>query len=71
MRHSQKLKALERRRRRGTRLLAAGTSQTEVVRQVGVSRQTVMRWGRVRQEGCMEALRWAPHFGGSERLTET
>ena len=69
MRHSQKLKELERRRRRGARLLAAGESQAEVARRVGVSRQTVMRWERARQEGGMEALRRAPHFGRPERLS--
>src|SRR5271163_2302792 len=69
MRHSQKLKELERRRRRGARLLAGGESQAEVARRVGVSRQTVMRWDRARQEGGMEALRRAPHFGRPERLS--
>jgi transposase len=69
MRHSQKLKELERRRRRGARLLAGGKSQAEVARRVGVSRQTVMRWDRARQEGGMEALCRAPHFGRPERLS--
>jgi transposase len=69
MRHSQKLKELERRRRRGARLLAAGESQAEVARRVGVSRQTVMRWDRAREEGGMEALRRASHFGRPERLS--
>jgi transcriptional regulator with XRE-family HTH domain len=69
MRHSQKLKELERRRRRGARLLAGGESQAEVARRVGVSRQTVMRWDRARQEGGIEALRRAPHFGRPERLS--
>lgn len=69
MRHSQKLKELERRRGRGARLLAGGESQAEVARRVGVSRQTVMRWDRARQEGGMEALRRAPHFGRPERLS--
>ena len=69
MRHSQEMKELERRRRRGARLLAAGESQAEVARRVGVSRQTVMRWERARQEGGMEALRRAPHFGRPERLS--
>jgi transposase len=69
MRHSQKLKKLERRRRRGARLLAAGESQAEVARRVGVSRQTVMRWERARQDGGMEALRRAAHFGRPERLS--
>ena len=49
MKHVEKRKELERRRRRGARLLAAGQAQAEVARQVGVSRQTVMRWERLRQ----------------------
>ena len=69
MRHSQKMKELERRRRRGARLLAAGETQAEVARRVGVSRQTVMRWERARQDGGMEALRRATHFGRPERLS--
>src|SRR5271154_4158042 len=71
MRHSQKLKELERRRRRGARLLAGEKSEAEVARRVGVSRQTVMRWDRARQEGGMEALRRAPPFGRPERLSTT
>jgi transposase len=50
-------------------LLAAGESQAEVARQVGVSRQTVVRWDRARQEGGTEALRRAAHFGRPERLS--
>jgi transposase len=69
MRHAQKLKEMERRRRRGARLLAAGESQAEVARRLGVSRQTVMRWDRTRQDGGMEALRRAQHFGRPERLS--
>lgn len=69
MRHSQKLKVLERRRLRGARLLAAGESQAEVARRVGVSRQTVMRWDRVREQGGVEALRRPRQFGRPERLT--
>lgn len=69
MRHSQKLKLLERRRLRGARLLAAGESQAEVARRVGVSRQTVMRWDRVREQGGLEALRRPGQFGRPERLS--
>jgi transposase len=69
MRHSQKLKLLERRRLRGARLLAAGESQAEVARRVGVSRQTVMRWDRVREQGGVEALRRPRQFGRPERLS--
>jgi transposase len=69
MRHSQKLKLLERRRLRGARLLAAGESQAEVARRVGVSRQTVMRWDRAREQGGLEALRRPAQFGRPERLS--
>jgi transposase len=69
MRHSQKLKVLERRRLRGARLLAGGESQAEVARRVGVSRQTVMRWDRVREQGGVEALRRPKQFGRPERLS--
>jgi len=63
------MKELERRRRRGARLLAAGETQAEVARRLGVSRQTVMRWERTRQAGGMEALRRAEHLGRPERLS--
>jgi transposase len=69
MRHSQKLKALERRRLRGARLLAAGESQAEVARKVGVSRQTVMRWERAREAGGIDSLRRTERFGRPERLS--
>jgi len=70
MRHSEKLKELERRRRRGARLLLAGHSQADVAREVGVSRQTAMRWDRTLKEGGIEALRRPERFGRPERLTE-
>lgn len=55
MRHSQKLMALERRRRGGARLLAVGESQAEVAWQVGVSRQTVVRWERAQVRNRKES----------------
>jgi len=69
MKHAEKLKILERRRLRGARLLAAGESQAEVARRVGVSRQTVMRWDRAREQGGVEALRRPSRFGRPERLS--
>ena len=50
MDNERRLKDLER-RRRGARLLASGLSQAEVARRVGVSRQSVLRWERRREEG--------------------
>lgn len=52
-------------------MLAAGERQAEVARQVGDSRQTMMCFERARQEGGIEALRRAPHFGRPERMTGT
>ncbi len=70
MDNEQRLRELERRRRRGGRLLAAGVLQAEVARRVGVSRQSVSRWEKVRQDGGIEALRRAKRFGRPRRLSE-
>jgi transposase len=40
---------LEQRRRKGMKLLARGTTQADVARELGVSRQTVSVWARARQ----------------------
>ena len=42
---------MERRRRKGMRLLGEGKSQAEVARRCGVSRTTAMRWERARGKG--------------------
>lgn len=66
----QRLKDLERRRRRGARLLAAGKTQADVARRVGVTRTSVARWEAVRQEGGIEALRRPKRFGRPRKLSE-
>ena len=71
VKHVVKRKDLERRRRRWARLLSAGRAQAEVARRVGVSRQTVVRWERLRQQGELDALRRAEHFRRPERLSES
>ena len=70
MDNEQRLKELERRRRRGARLLAAGVAPAEVVRRVGVSRQAVSRWEKLLQAGGLEALRRPKHFGRPRRLSD-
>ncbi len=70
MDNEQRLKDLERRRRRGARLLAAGKAQAEVARRVGVSRQSVSRWEKAREQGGMEALRRPKRFGRPRRLSD-
>lgn len=48
--------AMEGRRRKAMALLDNGVSQSEVARQVGVSRQAVSLWVSARKEGGMKAL---------------
>jgi len=67
----EKLKELERRRRRAARLLAAGTPQAEVARRVAVSRQSVSHWEKLRQEGGMDALRRPKRFGRPRKLSDS
>ena len=45
----ERMEEFRRRRVRGARLLKRGTRPAEVARQVGVSRQSVMRWERALQ----------------------
>lgn len=66
----QRLIEFERRRRRGARLLQAGVKQAEVARRVGVTRTSVSRWEKLRQEGGEEALKRPKRFGRPRRLTD-
>jgi transposase len=70
MDNEQRLIELERRRRRGARLLAAGVTQAEVARRVGVTRTSVSRWERLRQEGGEQALKRPKRFGRPRRLSD-
>ena len=70
MDNERRLIELERRRRRGARLLEAGVAQAEVARRVGVTRTSVSRWEKVRQEGGDEALKRPKRFGRPRRLSE-
>ena len=47
----QQLKELEKRRKRGMRLLAEGLWPAEVARRVGVTRQSVLRWTKLAERG--------------------
>ena len=70
MDNEQRLIGLERRRRRGGRLLQSGIAQAEVARRVGVTRTSVSRWEQLRQEGGIEALRRPRRFGRPRRLSD-
>jgi len=65
----QRLIELERRRRRGARLLDAGVKQAEVARRVGVTRTSVSRWEKLRQQG-EQALKRPKRFGRPRRLSD-
>jgi transposase len=67
MDNERRLKELERRRRRGARLLEAGVPQVEVARRVGVTRTSVSRQEKRWQEGGISALQRPRHF--AVRLT--
>jgi transposase-like protein len=69
MKNEQRLRALEQRRRTAAQLLAVGTPQAEVARRVGVSRQSVSHWEKLRQEGGMEALQRSKCFGRPRKRT--
>jgi transposase len=69
MKSEQKLRELEQRRRSAAQLLAAGMPQAEVARRVGVSRQSVSHWEKLRQEGGMEALQRSKCFGRPPKRT--
>jgi transposase len=66
----QRLKELERRRLRGARLLNNGTHPAEVARQVGVSRQSVMRWERALKGNGVQGLERVEAPGRPRRLSE-
>jgi len=70
MNNKKRLKELERRRKRAARLLAAGKTQAEVARRLGVSRQSVLRWDRVRQDKGAEGLRRPARFGRPRKLND-
>jgi transposase len=61
-------KQVERRRKRGLRLLAQGQSPAAVAKQVGVSERTVRRW---RQEKRERRKRRTGRRGRPSRLTST
>lgn len=70
MDNEQRLVELERRRRRGARLLESGVAQAEVARRVGVTRTSVSRWEKLRREGGLDALRRPERFGRPRRLSD-
>lgn len=66
----QHLKELEKRRKRGMRLLAEGLWPSEVARRVGVTRQSVLRWTKLKDRGGVEALKRPARFGRPPKLDD-
>jgi transposase len=64
----QQLKDLEKRRKRGMRLLADGLWPAEIARRVGVTRKSVLRWTKLKGKGGMEALKRPERFGRPRKL---
>jgi transposase len=58
--HRRDFDALESRRRKAMKLLSEGMSQAEVARRVGVSRVSVLRWKRLRDEKGEKAWKRKP-----------
>src|SRR4030042_4311590 len=68
-RHKRDFEALEKRRLQAARLFGKGKSQAEVVRVLGVSRQSVSRWYRAWQREGEPGLKAAGRAGRKPRLT--
>jgi transposase len=62
--------AFEQVRMQAGALFAAGRSQAEVARQLGVARQVVSRWHARWRQGGLEALRSAGPTGSAPRLSD-
>jgi transposase len=61
---------MEQRRKRAARMFARGTTQADVARELGVSRQSVSRWHADWQRGGTSALKGAGRAGRMPRLSE-
>lgn len=64
----QQSKELEKRRRHRMRLLAEGLWPAEVARHVGVARQSVLHWAKLKKQGGVEALMRPERFGRPPKL---
>lgn len=69
MRDAQVLKEMKRRRVKGARMLLRGEKPAQVARELGVSRQSAMRWERALAEGGLEQIARVGRRGGRFRLS--
>lgn len=70
MRDLQVLKDMKRRRVKGARMLLRGEKPAQVARELGVSRQSVMRWERSLEAGGLARMAKVGKRGGRFRLSE-
>ncbi|ASV12024.1 IS630 family transposase [Leptospira santarosai] len=67
--NEKRLKELEKRRREGIRLLKKGYTCYRIAKELGVSKQSVMRWRDKYEEKGMEGVRWNGVSGRPPKLT--
>ena len=70
MNDKQVLTEMKRRRVRGARMLARGDKPAQVARELGVSRQSVMRWDRALAAQGMGRIAQVGRRGGRYRLSD-
>lgn len=69
MKDAEVLREIKRRRVKGARMLLRGEKPAQVARELGVSRQSVMRWQRALAEGGLKRLAQVGRRGGRFRLS--
>ena len=69
MKDAEVLREMKRRRVKGARMLLRGERPAQVARELGVSRQSVMRWERALAGGGLERVARVGRRGGRFRLS--
>lgn len=69
MKDAEVLKGMKQRRVKGARMLLQGEKPAQVARELGVSRQSVMRWQRALADGGIDRLAQVGRRGARFRLS--
>ena len=69
MKDAEVLREMKQRRVKGARMLLRGEKPAQVARELGVSRQSVMRWERALADGGLKRLAQVGRRGGRSRLS--
>ncbi|EMO07885.1 putative terminase, ATPase subunit, gpP-like protein [Leptospira borgpetersenii str. Noumea 25] len=67
--NQKRLKDLEKRRQNGIRLLKKGYTCYGVAKELGVSKQSVMRWRERYEKEGLEGVKWKGISGRASKLT--